>query len=90
MPLDVFEQNWESRWIVERGIEIISEASRRLPDEIKARYPDIPWRKVAGIGNVMRHDYDSVAAPVLWALVRHDLAPLEAACRAELAAIGGR
>ena len=86
VSLDVFEQDWVSRWIVERGIEIISDASRRLPDEIKARYPDIPWRKVPGIGNVMRHDYDSISSPVLWALVRHDLAPLEEACRTELAA----
>ena len=84
-PFDVFEQDWEARWIVERGIEILSEASR-LTDEFKARHPAIPWRKVAGIGNVLRHDYDSVAAPVIWALVQHDHAPLEEACRAEPAA----
>ncbi len=86
VPLDVFEKDWEARWIVERGIEIISEASRRLTDEMKARHPDIPWQKVAGIGNILRHDYDSVAAPVLWTLVQRDIAPLEEACRAELAA----
>ena len=42
-------------------IEIISEVSSRLPDEIKARHPEIPWPKVAGIGKVLRHDYQDVA-----------------------------
>ena len=84
VPLDSFEADWRRRWIVERGVEIISEASRRLPEELKARHPDVPWRKVAGIGNVLRHDYESVAPDIMWALVKHDLAGLERACRAEL------
>jgi uncharacterized protein with HEPN domain len=63
--------------VVERGIEIISEASRRLPDDLKDRNRDIPWRKVAGIGNVIRHDYERVARDVLWKLVRDDLPALE-------------
>jgi uncharacterized protein with HEPN domain len=82
---EAFEQDWEARRVGGRGLEIIFEASRRLTDQIKGRHPAIPWRKVAGIGNVLRHDYDSVAAPVIWALVQNDLAPLEQACRAELA-----
>jgi uncharacterized protein with HEPN domain len=86
VTLEAFEPDIRKRWLIERGIEIISEASRRLPDELKARHPDIPWRKVAGIGNVLRHNYEDIAAPVIWALVRDDLPPLERVCRAELAA----
>jgi uncharacterized protein with HEPN domain len=63
--LNVFERDWEKRWLVERGIQIISEASRRIPDEIKKRRPEIQWAKVAGIGNVLRHDYDRAAPDVL-------------------------
>jgi len=48
VTLEAFEQNWEKRWLVERGIEIISEASRHLTDDIKERRPEIPWPKVAG------------------------------------------
>jgi Protein of unknown function DUF86 len=61
VTLEAFEQNWEKRWLVERGIEVISEASRHLTDDIKERRIEIPWSKVAGIGNVLRHAYDHVA-----------------------------
>ena len=43
--------------LVERNLEIISEASRHLPRHAKEREPDIPWDAIAGIGNVLRHDY---------------------------------
>ncbi len=76
-------------WIVERGLEIISEASRRLPDGMKARHPDIPWSKVAGIGNVLRHEYERIAHDILWRVARDDIPRLEAACRAEIAALSG-
>jgi uncharacterized protein with HEPN domain len=90
VPLDTFEGDWRKLWLVERGVEIISEASRRLPADLKARHPEIPWRKVAGIGNVLRHDYESIAAQIVWALVRDDLPPLDEVCREELAAANAR
>jgi len=65
-------------------VEIISEASRSLPDDLKDRNPSIPWRKVAGIGNVIRHDYERVAPDVLWKLALDDLPELERICRKEL------
>jgi uncharacterized protein with HEPN domain len=83
LSLEAFEADWQWHGLVQRGIEIISEASRHLPPEMKARHPDIPWTKVAGIGNVLRHGYEDVGAPVLWKLVREDLLHLERACRAE-------
>ena len=67
---------------VERNIERISEASRRLPDDLKAGYPTIPWRDIAGIGNVLRHGYDAVAPSEIWDIVTNDLALLRAAVEA--------
>jgi uncharacterized protein with HEPN domain len=55
-------------WLVERRVGIISEASRHLTEDLKARHPEIPWQKVAGIGNVLRHNYESIAAPIIWKL----------------------
>ena len=82
--LEAFENDWQRQWLVQRGVEIVSEASRHLPDELKARHPEIPWQKVAGIGNVMRHNYENIAAPIIWKLVQSDLPALGEVCVAEL------
>jgi uncharacterized protein with HEPN domain len=83
-PLEGFEADWQKQWLVERGILIVSEASRHLADELKARHPEIPWTKVAGIGNVLRHNYENVAAPIMWKLVQVDLPILQEVCQTEL------
>jgi uncharacterized protein with HEPN domain len=87
VSLDDFEADWKKRWLVERGVEIISEASRHLGAELQARHPEIPWPKVAGIGNVLRHDYERIAPDVMWKLAQVDLPILEQACREELASV---
>jgi len=81
--LETFEDDWQKRWLVERGIEIISEASRYIPAAVKAGHSEIPWVKVAGIGNVLRHAYDRIAPDILWKLAREDLSALYEVCRAE-------
>jgi uncharacterized protein with HEPN domain len=85
LTLEEFETNWQRQWLVQRGVQIISEASRHLTADLKARHPEIPWTKVAGIGSVLRHDYERIAPDVLWKLITVDLPILDAACRAELA-----
>ena len=84
ISLQAFETDWQRQWLVQRGIEIISEASRHLTDEMKARHPEIPWQKVATIGNVLRHNYENIAAPVIWKLAQTDLPALKNVCRIEL------
>lgn len=82
VTLQAFEPDKRKRWLVERGIEIISKASRHLGDELKARHPEIPWPKVAGIG---KHDYERIAHDVLWNVANHELPVLDKVCRDELA-----
>ncbi|MEX0851808.1 MAG: HepT-like ribonuclease domain-containing protein [Bauldia sp.] len=75
------------RAALERFLEIISEASRHLPQEWKdALGADVPWPKIAAFGNVLRHVYDNVEVSVLWSVYVNDLGPLEAAIDAMLAA----
>jgi uncharacterized protein with HEPN domain len=62
---------------VERCLERISEASRSIPDAIKANYPQQPWRDVANIGNVLRHRYETVDNGMIWSVVAHDLPSLK-------------
>jgi uncharacterized protein with HEPN domain len=64
-----FEREWLLRLAIERAVEIISEASRAVPDEIKAIRPEIPWAQIKAIGNVLRHGYESLSQPVIWNVV---------------------
>jgi uncharacterized protein with HEPN domain len=54
MDRDEFARDQKTIYAVVRGLEIISEASRRLPDDVKARHPEIDWVAVAAAGNVYR------------------------------------
>ena len=76
---DRFRADRRTRQLVERNLEIVSEASRRLPDDLKAGEPDIDWRAIAGIGNVLRHDYHESQPAILWQTCQKDLGPLKAA-----------
>jgi uncharacterized protein with HEPN domain len=71
-------------YAVIRCLEIISEASRRLSDDLKARHPGIAWKEMAGAGNVYRHDYQDVASQRVWDTVRLALPPLRIVIVAEL------
>jgi uncharacterized protein with HEPN domain len=66
MDYEAFRDDARTLYAVTRCLEIISEASRRLPAEMKARYPSIAWKNMAGAGNVYRHDYEDVAAKLVW------------------------
>src|SRR5882762_4164703 len=61
-----FKNDIKTVYAVTRCLEIISEASRRLSDDMKARHPAIGWKQMAGAGNVYRHDYEDVAAEFVW------------------------
>jgi uncharacterized protein with HEPN domain len=73
--------NWTRRMAVERGFEIVSEASRHLPRDLKAAEPEIPWQDIAGIGNILRHDYDGVRMSIIYQASLKGLPALEAALR---------
>lgn len=77
--------NLQALYAVIRSLEIISEASRRLSDELKARHPDIPWREMAAAGNFYRHNYEDVTPQRVWKTLREHLPPLRAAIDEELA-----
>jgi uncharacterized protein with HEPN domain len=75
-------------YAVTRCLEIISEASRRLPAELKARHPSIAWKEIAAAGNIYRHEYENVSARRIWATLRLALPPLRTVTEHERAALG--
>jgi uncharacterized protein with HEPN domain len=71
-------------YAVIRCLEIVSEASRRLSDELKARHPQMPWREMAAAGNFYRHNYEDVTPRRVWKTVQEDLPPLRTLIEQEL------
>jgi uncharacterized protein with HEPN domain len=63
---------------VERLLEIICEASRRIPTSIKASETGIEWHKMVDFGNRLRHTYHRVDAAIVWNIIKDDLPPLKA------------
>jgi len=77
-----YSSDWLLRHGIQRGIEVISEASRRIPTEIQAGQAHIPWAQITAIGNVLRHEYHRVSDTIVWNVVIEHLPPLKAAVEA--------
>jgi uncharacterized protein with HEPN domain len=84
MNLESFARDEKTRAAVERKMLIISEAAIRLRENAEALCPDVPWRDIRGIGNWLRHQYDSVETEVVWNTIQDDLPPLRASVRRAL------
>jgi uncharacterized protein with HEPN domain len=80
--LSDFENSWQMHWLVQRAIEIISEASRAIPNDLLATRPEIPWPRVQGIVNVLRHEYSGLSDRIIWNVVVDELPRLKAAIEA--------
>jgi uncharacterized protein with HEPN domain len=63
---------------VVRNLEIVSEASRHIPAELKATAPQIEWKPIADFGNLLRHGYEGVNDYILWDTTQRDLPKLMA------------
>lgn len=83
LSYESFAADLRTFYAVTRALEIISEASRRLPDDLKARYPGVPWRAVQGAGNVYRHTYNKVSTEIVWDTALEQLDGLWAVVRQE-------
>jgi uncharacterized protein with HEPN domain len=69
-------------------LEIISEASRHIPPEMKARAANIPWRQIAAIGNLLRHEYQRTDTRATWNIIVQHLPQLAAAIEQLIAELG--
>jgi uncharacterized protein with HEPN domain len=72
------EASWRDALAFERTMEVLGEAVKRLPDELTQRYPQVPWRLVAGMRDKISHGYDTVDYQLLWDAVQSDLPALSA------------
>jgi len=76
MTYESFLADEKTVYAVVRALEIVGEATKRVPSEIRDRYAQVPWRSMAGMRDKLIHDYVSVNAEVVWKTVTEDLPPL--------------
>jgi len=76
--------SWAMKRAVEHALLIIAEAAKHIPDDLKARRPEVPWKRIHGLGNMLRHEYRRIDSDILWSVVAENLDDLDNAIQALL------
>ena len=90
MDLRAFAMADQTIRAIKYSLLIVSEAAVKLGDLAADLCPSVPWRDIRGLGNRLRHDYESIDVVRIWLLVERDLPPLKAACRDALRGLEGQ
>ena len=64
-----------------RNPELLGEAARQVPEDIRAKAPEVPWRKIVAVRNILIHGYFGIDNDIIWDIVTSELAPLRQALR---------
>lgn len=68
-----FEKSYDIQDKVHRRLEIIAEAAKKLSEEIRNRYPQVPWKSIIGLRNIIIHTYDEINETEVWEIVKNNL-----------------
>jgi uncharacterized protein with HEPN domain len=79
---DEFKNNVEKQDAVLRRLEIMGEAVKGIPIEIRSKYPNVPWREIAGLRDVLIHNYFGITIEMVWNVVTNDLGEIAASIEA--------
>ena len=82
MESDAFSGDEKTQFAIVRALEIVGEATKNVPPEIRSRYPDVPWRSMAAIRDKLIHDSMSVNPEIVWKTGVEDLPGLLVRLRA--------
>jgi uncharacterized protein with HEPN domain len=77
MTMEEFVSDDKTLYATVRAIEIIGEASKHVPDSVRIRFPDLPWRQMSGMRDKLIHAYFGVDATVIWKTVKEDIPPIK-------------
>ena len=88
MSYDAFRADGRTQDAVVRNLEVIGEAARTLPDEVKADASNVEWRKLVGLRNLLIHEYFGISLPIIWDIITTKLVDLEVACQRIAGSLG--
>ena len=77
LSFDDFTRDDKTIDAVVRNLEIIGEASKNIPEWLKAKYPNLPWKEIIGMRDKIAHEYFGIDYEILWEIVTKDLPELE-------------
>jgi uncharacterized protein with HEPN domain len=77
VEFEAFQANREKVLAVVKSIEILGEAVKKVPDNIRSQSPDIPWKSIARMHDVLVHEYWGIDVNIIWATGQEGLPPLK-------------
>lgn len=78
LSYEAFQEDSKTIDAVIRNLEVIGEAVKQIPEPIRAAHPAVPWKKIAGLRDILIHEYFGVDLELIWDVTTHKLPELEA------------
>ena len=87
MSYEEFSGDDKTIYAVTRALEVIGEATKCIPHQVRERYPSLPWSEMAGMRDKLIHAYFGINRAIIWRTIRDDIPPLRSAVQCLLADI---
>jgi len=88
ISVDAFRKDRKTQQAVIRCLEVVGEATKKIPPSFRELHSDTPWQEIAGMRDKLIHEYFGVDLDIVWETAREDLVPFESAVRSLLATLG--
>jgi uncharacterized protein with HEPN domain len=89
MNFEEFARDKKTINAVVRSLEVIGEATKKIPKTLRDKYPDIPWKKMSGMRNKLIHEYFGIDMEILWKVAKDEISPLKPSIKNILKSLGG-
>lgn len=77
LTLEGFKNDTKTLDAVVRNLEVIGEAAKKVPDDVRSRHSDVEWKKIAGLRDILIHEYFGIDVNIIWDILKNKLPSLE-------------